>query len=342
MKIGETKLIGENIAPDNAKNLAIYDGDTKICTVDISRMRLPENLGAKLYSFGLLSDIHMTATTDSYSPNGQKFDTALTFFETQGCSFVCISGDLTNYGFWKDVTIEYTTAQFGEYKNICDAHPNLAVYGCCGNHENYTKPITENLEDLEAYMGYGINYTIEQGNDLFIFAGQSTETIPMSRDTYNWLCDILGANKNKRCFVFIHPFVDAGDSGNPLGLHHQPIFNNPKVSTFGYDKATFINLLTNYPNTILFHGHSHMDFENQFVVKNAIYSTALGYKSVHIPATAYTRNVSTGEVVQNANGKQGYVCDVYANYIVLKGYDFSLNDFVPIAQYCINTTIKTT
>ena len=47
MKIGITNLIPENIAPSNAKNIVIYDGDTKICTIDISKIKL--NLGTKRY-----------------------------------------------------------------------------------------------------------------------------------------------------------------------------------------------------------------------------------------------------------------------------------------------------
>ena len=95
--------------------------------------------------------------------------------------------------------------------------------------------------------------------------------------------------------------------------------------------------MESYPNAILFHGHSHMEFENQMTVKNANYSTALGFKSIHIPSTAYTRNVSTGAITESTNGAQGYICDVYEKHIVLKGYDFQYEKEVPIAQYCIDT-----
>ena len=43
MKVGITKFIPENIAPPNAKNLAVFNGNTKICDIDISRMQ-PFNL----------------------------------------------------------------------------------------------------------------------------------------------------------------------------------------------------------------------------------------------------------------------------------------------------------
>ena len=334
MQKGITKLSAANLAPVGTKCLAIYDGSKKVGEMDCSKMLLPANLGAKLYSFGLLSDIHCYAANNTeYSANGKKFHNALSFFENQGCSFCCVSGDLTNIGLYAEGDKENLYPyQFNEFKRVCDLHNNLKIYPVCGNHESYVNPITQNLEDLQYYTGNGLTYTIAQGDDLFVFVGQSTETLPMSDDGFTWLGDTLEANKHKRCFVFIHPFVDAADSGNPLGLHPVLIFDT------WAKKHTFINLLKGYPNVILFHGHSHMDFENQFVVKNANYSAALGFKSVHIPATAYTRNVSTGAIVPNPDGQQGYVCDVYENHIVLKGYDFRKSASVPIAQYCIEST----
>lgn len=365
MKIGETKLLSENIAPSNALSLAIFNGDTKVCDIDISKMQ-PTNLGSKMYSFGLLSDVHCagnsnggTATDDGNGigtiPNGTYFNRALTYFESQNVDFCCVSGDLTNIGFyWEKDDTEVYLNQFAEYKNICGLHPDLPVYEICGNHENYYgRRITENLDLLEEYTGQGVSYTMTYGDDVFIFAGESESTLPISSDTsfteddgeeafstyntFSWLSKILESNKEKRCFVFIHPYVDKTDSGNPLGLHATPLFDYWGSTK----KNAFINLMASYPNAILFHGHSHMDFENQLTVKNANYSTTLGFKSVHIPSTAYTRNVSTGAIEESTNGAQGYICEVYEKHIVLKGYDFQHEADVPIAQYCLDTTLQT-
>lgn len=347
MKMGITKLAPENIALSDVKNLAIFKDGEKIGTVDVSKMRLPD-VGAKMYSFGLLSDVHVNLW--SGDNNATTFASALAFFEQQGCNFVCISGDLTNTGFYMyedDATIDavnwYDAEQFTEYKRICELHPNMPVYECCGNHEGYVKPITENLADLETYTGNGLAYTMTQGNDVFIFVGQSDENIPMSNEHFLWLGNTLEANKDKRCFVFIHPYVDASDSGNPLGLHKTPLFNYATVEKHGFDKNTFANLMANYTNAILFHGHSHMRFENQENVSNANYSTALGFKSVHVPSTAYCRDVRNKDEnginkMENVEIAQGYIAEVYENHLVLKGYSFTDNVEVPIAQYCISTT----
>lgn len=335
MKIGKTKLLPENIAPSNASSLAIFNGDTKVCDIDISKMQ-PTNLGSKMYSFGLLSDIHLNST-DGYV-NSTRFDNALTYFENQGAEFACVSGDLTNIGFWSEQNeTEIYLNQFGEYKRIRDLHPNLSVYGICGNHENYNKNITENLTELEQYMGYGLTYTINKGNDVFVFVGQSTGTLPMADTSLQWLYETLEANRNKRCFVFIHPYVSAEDSGNPFGLHATPLF-----SYWGTTKTTaFKSLMSHYKNTILFHGHSHIHFDLQKQVKNSNYSTVFGFRSVHIPSTAYCRFVTDGELIGDTNECLGYFAEVYSNHIILKGYDFTRSQENLIAQYCIDTTLQT-
>lgn len=342
MKIGISKLLQENFAPSSVSSLAVFDSEgNKVCNVDVSKMRLP-NMGEKLYSFGLLSDIHINL--QSGDNNASTFSNAMAFLEEQGCSFVCISGDLTNTGFYmyeNDETIEtvnwYDETQFAEYKRICDLHPNMPVYECCGNHESYVKPITENQTELAEYTGQILRYVITHGNDVFIFVGQADENRPMDGGSWAWLMDTIEEYKNSRCFVFIHPYVDADDSGNPLRLHETPLFDYAKVDVDGYSKGTFKNYLEEYPNVILFHGHSHMRFENQESVSNANYSTALGFKSVHIPSTAYCRDIRSGAIVKQEIA-QGYIADVYENHVVLKGYDFTANSFVPIAQYCIQTS----
>ncbi|MBQ8232440.1 MAG: metallophosphoesterase family protein [Lachnospiraceae bacterium] len=345
MKIGITKLLPENFVPSKVTNLAIFDNNgNKICDVDISKMQLP-NLGTKLYSFGLLSDIHMSIWSGDID-NVATYETVLAYLDKQGCDFVCVCGDLTNTGFHAyedDATINevnwYDEAQFAHYKRINKLHPNMPVYGICGNHEGYVKPITENLTELEEFTGNGLTYTITQGEDLFIFIGQTSPNRPMSQEQFAWLGEMLEANKDRRCFVFIHPFIDASDSGNPLRLHAIPLFDYASVTNDGYSKSTFANLMANYPNVIVFHGHSHMRFENQESVSNANYSTALGFKSAHVPSTAYCRDIRSGSIVKQEIA-QGYIVDVYENNIVLKGYDFTANSLVPIAQYCINTTLK--
>lgn len=334
MKIGKTKLIPENIAPPNAKCLAIFDGDRKICDVDISRMR-PPDLGEKLYSFGLVSDMHL----DGVGQSGAYLSDAMTFFEEQGCAFCCHAGDMTNIGFWSESSDEIYLTQMADYKRVIDAHPNLPMYGICGNHESYNKSIMDNLAELKEYTGRDLYYTMTQGDDVFIFIGQPSGT-PHAFGKYTewvnelaWLRDTLEANRDKRCFVFEHLTL-SDDSGNPNNIHN---------AYWGDLENTLVGIMRHYKNAILFHGHSHLDLNEQLNFSHSNYSTKKGFRSVHVPSSCGGRITVDGVLIKAADvtKRGGYIADVYEKYVVLKGYYLQTLEAVPIAQYCIDTTVQT-
>lgn len=402
-------FIPQNIAPKGTKSIAVYKDGVKVTEIPLGRMEPPA--AEPLYSFGLLSDIHMTGDSEVGTrekdgngsiTDGFYFRKALGFFKNSGCRFVCISGDLTDVGLFnytsestKSEYYYYYPDQFEEYKAICDIFAaDLPVYGCCGNHESYVKNIDgvyddkwenpknnngewiakpepwaqiDTIEKLRYYTGTPLYYTISaentsetteveganvisnygniqlplnntvlsQTNDVFIMFGQPSPTANPTWDL-DWLEATLEANKDKRCFVFEHLTLN-NDSGNPENVHN---------AYWGAFEDRLVSILSKYPNAILFHGHSHMQFQEQTKVAYSNYSTERGFKSVHIPSTSYTRKMvdqngdgiwNSGDKENIADGAQGYICDVYTDWIVLRGYDFQTDSFVPIAQYCIDT-----
>lgn len=329
MKIGITPLIAENIAPSNVSKLAIFKGNTKICDVDISKMR-PSNLGNKLYSFGLVSDIHIYTDamkgwyTDPWYPN-EKFDNALEYFQNNGCDFCVVCGDLTQTGMFNDVTKEKDTGQFENYKTICDKHPNITVYEICGNHESYTNPITDTLADLKEYVGSDqIYYKVEHKGDIFIFCGQSEEAIPMSDDAFKFLKDTLSDpdNKDKRCFVFVHP-VWNDDSGDAAGAYSNHSGLGGTLLSSWNKGEELKNLLKNHQNhVVLFHGHTHIKFEEQVKDKNLNYTYKNYFHSVHIPSLGRPRDITSEGLVYSTLDSQGYIVDVYDDCIVLNGFNY--------------------
>ena len=347
MKIGITKFIPQNFAPPNAKCLAVFSGDTKICEIDISKIQ-STNLGTKLYSFGIISDLHISHNVNVAWQPIPKFDNALTYFENRGCSFCIACGDLTNTGFYlrtdeSTAGTEYLDEQqFAKYKEICDKH-TIPVYELMGNHESYYgMPITNNLDKMATYTGNTVlSYTVTQGNDLFILVGQPKDAWVMSDDDFTWLAETLAVNKDKRCFVFVHSHIDDNieggieDSGNPAFARENSIF--------GYWGATktnnFINLMKQYPNVIVFHGHTHIMFEAQEFDKDANFSDENGFKSVHVPSSGTPRKLVSEDGTWEAKSSesQGYIVDVYDDCIVLNGMDFINNEYVPLGVFKIDT-----
>ena len=310
-------LIPQNIAPDGVRKIAVYDtGGKRKGSIPLGNLKRPG--GEKRFSFGLVSDLHVTAERTETSTH---FDRALTLFEERGCTFCVHAGDMTNIGFWYNQgDTEIYLGQFAEYKRICDLHPNLPVYGVCGNHENYNKSISENLTELEQYTGHGLYYVVEHGGELFVFIGQDRPSgaIPAMNDAaFAWLKNLLENNPAKRCHVFTHYFV-ANDSGSTKNCY---------TCYFGPHEAEFKAIMAAHGRAIHYHGHSHIKFQCQEIDEATNYTEKNGFPSVHIPSVAESRNVvqladGTWEQVTEGLCSQGYIVDVYDDCIVLNGWDF--------------------
>lgn len=330
-------FIPQNIAPKGAKKIGVYNAKG-VRVAEIPLGRLAPVTKNKLYSFGLVSDIHVAGTPLTDATPSEHFDNALSYFEEQGCLFCCHGGDMTNIGFWlnsTDTTI-YTT-QFAEYKRICDLHPNLPVYGICGNHENYNKKITTNLTELQTYTGHGLYYTVQQGDDLFIFIGQPASYETINKEELQWLYETLEANRNIRSHIFLHVFPP-NDSGNTKNSYASAVFG-------GYANIVK-NLLNHYKNAILYHGHSHIKFEYQELDETTNFTEKNGYPSVHIPSVSHSMDVvlqSDGSYkrVADYRSSQGYIVDVYEDCIVFNGIEFNGEKVEPLGTLKIDTTLQT-
>lgn len=341
-------FIPQNTAPKGTKHIGVYRNGEKVATIPLGRMTPPTS--EPLYSFGIVSDIHLWKfDTSIYANSNSKFDHALALLQGEGCAFCVVSGDLTVTGLYLSPDDTPANAyldeeQFSAYQAICQKY-TMPVYALMGNHESYYgKPISDHLDLMASYTGNSaLSYTVEHGNDVFILVGQPRDAWVMSSEDFTWLENTLEANKDKRCFVFIHSHIDDNveggveDSGNPVFARANSIFGN------GYwgaeNRTNFINLMKQYPNAILFHGHTHIMFEAQQFDKDANYSEENGFKSVHVPSCGVPREVlsENGTWEPRNAGAQGYIVDVYDDCVVLNGMDFVNNVCVPLGVLKIET-----
>ena len=313
-------LIPQNIADSSVKKIAVFSPSGKqVGIIPLGRLTL-RSTGEKLYSFGALSDVHITKDTAT-----EDFQKALTYLnEDADVAFACICGDLTENG---------SVEQLAQYKAIVDANSaDTPVYAISGNHESFVDVVTD--ERLLPYTGRPLYYSFTQGNDVFIMCGYyqlGNETM-FADGELQWIYETLEANRDKRCFVFFHVFP-WGDCGNPGELYWEDMF----VGTQG---SVFQSLLKHYKNTLFFHGHSHTKFELQKIDPKANYSEALGYRSIHIPSLSVPRDIVGGSLNYIYADSEGYVVDVYENGVHLRGRDFIKGEFLPIASYWLDTTLQ--
>ena len=318
-------FIIQNTAPQTATRIGVYSskGD-RVGSIGFAPT-FKVNLGNKLYSFGALSDTHVGYGDDNYA-------NALTYLtQTEKVSFITVVGDLTD-----------SCTEWERYQNIVSTYANgTPVYETTGNHdtpwwrdEYNDEDISEYTEKvkslIETHTGDSLYYSFTKGNDVFIMVGvQSNYGGRMfTQEELQWLYETLETNKDKRCFVFEHVLPD-GSSGNANGW-------TDKEDLTGTEQTVLVSLLEHYPNATLFHAHTHQAFRLQEEADDAIYDNYFGCHSIHIPSVGGTR----GSLSSDNGGSQGYVVDVYSNGVVLSGIDFLSSEYLPIAQYYLDTTLS--
>lgn len=318
--MGSYKIfIPENTAPVGVKRIGIYN-QNGIRVGSIPLGCLLTGKGRKLYSFGVLSDIHIGENTAD-----SDFQKALLYFNDH-TNFVCISGDLVHTG---------TESQIATYQSIVNTCSTIPVYACSGNHDGGH---VRNIEHtISSYTGQPLYYSIACGEDLFIFLGNVSNAAGslFTQAELQWLYETLEKNRNRRCFLFQHVRPDDG-CGNALGIYTYDIWG-------GTEQLVFESLLRHYPNVIFFHGHSHLKFYLQKYHDAANLERQFGCWSVHVPSLSVPRDATSAvnpSIVSVYADSEGYLVDVYENGIHLRGRSFAQEEFLPVASYWLDTSIK--
>lgn len=324
-------LISQNVAPPGVKKISLFDSsDNKLGDIALGRLACKPN-NKKLYSFGALSDVHIT-----YDTAEADFQKALTYLnETEKVAFTCICGDLVSQG---------VVGQLSKYKECVDNYsPSVPVYAISGNHESYSSDWSQNGEPvvkelMETYTGNPLFYSFKYGNDTFIMVGikGDAEDTLFGEGELQWLYETLEANRNNRCFVFQHVRPQDG-CGNAFGIYATDIWG-------GTEAIAFENLMRHYKNAHLFHGHSHLKLALQTKDNLANIDRLFGGWSIHIPSLTAPRSGDVSGAASRVElyaESEGYVIDVYENSIILRGRDFVKNENIPLGTYCLDTTIQT-
>lgn len=319
-----------NIAPNNANKIVLKSDNQILRSINLSDNFKINTLGNKLYSVGLLSDIHIDGNgdeNDSDSGNSQSdFINALQVLNNKNVDFICINGDVTYYGY---------DADYEAYKTIVNTYSNgIPIKAIRGNHECYANG-SDNYDYTNTKFQTNVNELyyeyIHSSGDIYLFCGMNKESSssPFSDDELTWLSNKLEEHKNKRVFLFVHYYYGEVGNVNNIVSIHSPISDQ-----------TFINLITNYKNVVYFSGHTHSAFYlQQYGKNNNIKSASDICHRVHIPSCAKPRissNGTEGSAEVYAEGSEGYLMEVYENGILLKGINFETNKFLPIANYQLN------
>lgn len=272
-----------------------------------------------LYTFGLLSDVHVDGDGTDEAHSISDLTNALSFLENAGADFIAYTGDMTYNGRDEDYTSLKTCLETSTVPNYCVR----------GNHDAYSL-----ADGYASATGCKEDYIITQNNDLLIFiscADTNHDTGGLTTSKLDWLENLLQTNTNTRVFLFYHYFVD-GTSGNGTGVYPYGTLNPSNAIAL-----RFINMVKQYPNLIYCNGHSHMRFNIQDQDANANYYHNDGEcYYIHIPSTAKPRFPSGDTVADYYEGSEGYLVEVYANKVIFKPIDFIASEYLTKYNYTAN------
>ena len=324
-------FIDRTAIPVGATRIIAVNGDTMYASRSIPVSK--RFTGNRLYSFGLLSDVHIDGDGEDEASSNTDLIEILQFFNNnEEIAMVCTAGDMTRNGYSYDCE---------EYNRIISTYlADTPIWTCRGNHDtlNDCATIDYYTANLEPN---GLYYQQTYNGDLFLFIGwHGSYQQPFSDEEIAWLEPILETNRNRRVFLFIHPFLTTG-TGNPHNLYP---FQSAVCDITSGNCLLFYQMMQRYRNVILFHGHSHFEFLMQRLDEDANCHPRRSNMcaEVHVPSSGNPRKNDSGTSYNDSYdyypGSQGYICDVYENHIILRGRDFETDSFVPLAQYIIDTT----
>lgn len=324
------EFIPLNAIPDNATRIialhnGVFSADFKI--PDSKRL----NINDKLFSYGALSDTHIDGDGDDTALSESDFMKEISYFETNGAVAICHSGDITEDGRECDVTAVLR----------CINNTNLPIYTARGNHDNAKD--CSGL-DNELYLSIESNGNLflkEINGEIFIFCGIISSSVAGSivfdDAQITQLSTWLKTYKDRRVFLHEHLFI--GETGNIYNLYGGSGLSDSNA-------GEFIELMRKYRNVILCTGHSHLGFDLQRLGDHANINqrTDKLCHRVHIPSATRPRynDIDTTDISGNTYhyylGAQGYLIDVYRDFIILKGVDFTKGKNLPYATYILDTT----
>lgn len=241
------------------------------------------------------------------------------------------NGDFVNGG---------SQQEYDDIKNVVESmpHPKNVFYGL-GNHELYTVTRTWAADPLESpevaikryvdFVGEEKTYFEKVVNGYpFLFIGtdvfHESDAVEMNQEQLDWLQNRLEyyTNKNLPIFVFAHqPFKNT-----------VPATRNGELPNYGgsyVDQEEITSLLGQYPNVIVFSGHTHQHLDqDDWALK-----TQYGFYAVNDGGIVDTwklvkdSNGKTSEV-WNGNNPQGVYMEVFKDRVVLKGRDYKNGQFI--------------
>ena len=304
--------------------IAVTEGRSTSVFTAVSEELKPQT-SKLLYKFSVLTDLHISSTLPQHTSHLSQALADIIHSGDIDAVFTC--GDNTNTG----------TAE--EYDLLLQTVANAGtecppVYYALGNHDivykndaGYDAQISLFKEKLNMDAPY---YSILMNGNRFIVLGSDTlsGTGTVGSAQLEWLKkELEQAGKTEPAFIFLHqPLIDTV-SGSLYSVDKEI------QNWYGIYESTdaLRAILKDYPNTILFTGHTHWSLES---FQPVLLGKGEDANFANCASVGYLWN----DLDEAVGGSQGYYVEVYEDYVLLRGREFIKGNWCAAAQLLIPIT----
>ena len=303
----------------NQIEIAVVEGVTESYFINLEdKLTLPES--KYLFTFNAVSDLHIQSKSSSTLFNAHLKRALKDIYSSDSLAIFAV-GDIINNS--EESNYEYFKSLLEEVKT-----PNAKdIYYAVGNHEYmYQTDMNIALGMFKEQFGLDCHYySVELNGYKFIVLGSDDISSygVMNSIQIEWLrSELAKTDKNKPTFIFMHQGLKdtvAGTLETELGQQDHG---------FGSSRNTLRSILKNYPNAVVFTGHSHYSLEEY---KTFSYGNGLDASFANCGSMAYLNGYNT----EDLGGSEGYYVEVYEDYILLRGKEFIYDKWIGGAQFYI-------
>ena len=270
-----------------------------------------------VFTFNAISDLHVQSLRDSMLFNAHLKTTLQDIYDSNSKAILGV-GDITNFG--KASEYEFVESIFDSVTN----KNNIPFYASIGNHEymyfdTFSEPVGyfKNHFNLDSHY-----YSFTVNNYKFIALGTDNTSLYgiMNNEQLVWLeNELKNVQENEVVFIMIHQGLMDTVDGTLKTKYNQDdygfISNNDRLR----------NILKNYPNAVVFSGHSHQTLDGYVPV---LYGNGKDASFANCGSNSYLNSYDDSEI----GGTEGLFIEVYKDYILIRGKEFSYGKWIANCQ----------
>ena len=284
-----------------------------------SSLKAPES--ELLYEFQVVTDMHIADYHAAHTPNLQAalYDIAEMSPDSQAIISV---GDHTDKG----SQVHYDVLLQTLNGITADLPP---MYFAMGNHDMvWSGTYEEQVQRFIDNLGMpGVNYAVDIQGSRFIILGSDVQTGEgdLSAQTLAWFEEQLAAtDPNTPAFVFLHQPLKDTVSGTLTALDAEI------QDWYGFTNSgnEIRRILKRYPNAIAFSGHTHWSLEQ---TQPLLYGNGTDASFMNAASVGYLWSDEDAAI----GGSEGLYIEVYEDYILIKGREYTQGVWCAAAQFLI-------